>query len=781
MKTFAKKLPVYFLTCLLFCAALLAPMGSGKASAASDLADPPSSIEETNVLDDLEGSVLNGNKFDISDWGFNGRRDLEVVSFVEFGYSIYASRQDDYGLFVYIYNPQGFAIDTNTDYNKIELQAGNTEITRYPLIFLNYSDRAGTEGMFYKFKVSLPESKRIAILNSLQQDAREYKITQVDISVKGVLKTIKSATTYTYSGYAQGYGSELAPESTLVCTTDGFEDYAELEVHQTVYRPQGDYYEGEQSQLNSCYFRVPEKYFENYGTLSKVVCDWYEYVTKPVLVTTDRELYNFYYNLHGGDVPSANAGTAYVIFHAKDYDSMLWGGIAAYGGAIVTNCEEIEDDYAVGVLGMGGYMKIDPDNYAASSYGGDPGILTHGLTDNDLLEGYSFNPENYYSAVFYTKSSYKGFIATADELEERLYAMSDQLGGPYLPGGYSATLFSDDIYSGRERGYNHREIKPNDPRQVFSNSTVKNLWQDYFGGYTLNTDFQEIKAIHEVTAEDLKGSDEEIAERLYIGKRDIDDLKAEFDKAKLTNDHVVLLRYADSVYSSIPFYVSDLVNTQGMAQNEVDDEVFHSLLWKLYNKDEFDGYVAQETVYLDFKIISLNFLKNGVETVIPVVMTPQNVFSDITPPLEKNFHSGLPGGLMWLIIVILAVLLIIVLVLFFPVLRPIFTAVIKVLWWIITAPFRFIAWIIKKIHAAVKKRKEAKAAAPPKAPNPPDPDPPKSSKSKRASEEAVKTDATPTEQHIILEIRRQPKAPQAKSKGGKNEKNNHKTKSNKDK
>lgn len=700
MKGLLKRFSAYTLLLFILFPVLLAPSRGEAASAAED---PPRSIEETNALDDLEGSILNGKKFDIAEWGFNERRSPEIVSFVEFGYSFYSGRRDDYGLYIYIYNPRGTAFDADPDRDKIELKAGDTEINRYPLRFLNYSDRPGTEGMFYKFKVGLDETQRSEILNALRQDERHYRITQVDLSVKGVLQSISCAATYKYSGYAQGYGSELMKESTLVCITDGFEDYAELEVHQTVYRPQGDFYAGEQAQLNSCYFRVPETYYENYGILTKIICDWYEYVTKPILVTQIGDLYQFLYNTQGGDIPAAGQGKGYAAYFIQAQNTALWGDIKAYAGGLITNAEELDNRYSIGFLGKAGYMEL---------YDGGKGCVamnhnSGGWSPAQKLEDYSFDPANPYSAIFYT-NDYKTFSVTANEVEKAFRSLSEKTGGAKL-GAFSESLFTEDIHSDRQRGYNHMEIAPDDPRMLFTNYTVKNFWQDFLGTYTLNTVFETVNAIHEVTADDLAGADEAISERLYVGVGDVADLKAEYAKAKAAGERLILLRYADSHYYAIPFFAAGILNTSNMDVSDVDDELIDEILWKLYEDENYDGFIAQQTVYLDFKIISLNYTKNGVETVIPVVMTPQNVFSPVDPPLEIDFHApGIPWYV-WLILAIVILVAIIVLVRLFPVLRPILNAILKALVWILLLPVRAVSWLVKKISDAVRERKKHKA------------------------------------------------------------------------
>ena len=126
------------------------------------------SYEQTDVLDDLSGAVIGGKPFDVRDYPFDERGKPQIVAFAEYGYSFYADNQGDYGLYVYVYNPQGQAIDTATDRNKISLAYGGRENwTKYNLEFLDYSSEAGYEGVFYKFRVSLTEDKKSDILDDV--------------------------------------------------------------------------------------------------------------------------------------------------------------------------------------------------------------------------------------------------------------------------------------------------------------------------------------------------------------------------------------------------------------------------------------------------------------------------------------------------------------------------------------------------------------------------------------------------------------------------------------
>ena len=84
-------------------------------------AESETGFDSTNVLDDLQSSKVNGKPFDIADYPFNESKDIQVISFVEYCYSYKANLRDNYGLYVYIYNPKGLNLSTNEKQNKIKM------------------------------------------------------------------------------------------------------------------------------------------------------------------------------------------------------------------------------------------------------------------------------------------------------------------------------------------------------------------------------------------------------------------------------------------------------------------------------------------------------------------------------------------------------------------------------------------------------------------------------------------------------------------------------------
>ena len=112
------------LLALLVCfGAVMGGQGNLSAFAATDV---QTAYENTNVLDNLEGSTIGGKTFDIADYPHNDTGKPQIISLVEFCYSYYADRQSDYGLYVYVYNPQDIAFDMATDRHKIQRTYGDT-------------------------------------------------------------------------------------------------------------------------------------------------------------------------------------------------------------------------------------------------------------------------------------------------------------------------------------------------------------------------------------------------------------------------------------------------------------------------------------------------------------------------------------------------------------------------------------------------------------------------------------------------------------------------------
>ena len=142
-------------------------------------AESVADYEESNVLDDLKGSVINGENFSLLTYNFNPLKDTEVISFLEYGYTFYENYQDSFGLYVYVYNPKDLDYVKNSSRHTISLRVGSDtskDYTKYPLTFINASRETNYVDLFYKFRVELTDIDKKTILSSLnstQQHVQE--------------------------------------------------------------------------------------------------------------------------------------------------------------------------------------------------------------------------------------------------------------------------------------------------------------------------------------------------------------------------------------------------------------------------------------------------------------------------------------------------------------------------------------------------------------------------------------------------------------------------------
>ena len=677
MKAIVKHIGAVVLSVLLFFILLFQPSVTETVRAETKLS-MQESYERTDVITDLQDATIGGKAFDLTDYPHNENGKPQMVSFAEFCYSYYEEKQEDYGFYVYIYNPRDDVFDTNTERNKIQLSAGiSGSYQKYPLKFVRYSETAGYEGRFYKFKVDLTFAEQNAIWKSVEVNKREYRISGIELSVENVVEEYCCAQTYTYSGYALGYGSPLATDDSLTCTVDGFDDYITLDVNHTVYYKEGDFYHGQQSQLNSCFFRVPDKFFEEYGELTQIAYEWYEYVTNFILVTEDKAIYDSIDGLRGKGLGEANNGYDYLFCALCDFDSSWFKEkgtmLFLYDGW------DMKDEYSW----WEGISKV-----------------TIKMKDEGEEEEWLKNLSSTIAAAFYTNGTdCKDYSVVASDIMEKFQRNSKELGAPYYGGGYSQSLFCDFVDEGHKRGYNYREISPSDTFEVFWRETTKSLWQRIWGGYNVVTNYDSLPAIVKIKSSDLNGSDEDIANRLYIHKNDVKKLKSEYSIGRSAEEKetVILFRYGTSTALSMP-----CGQAASNASKDRDTELVKSAVKQAADED-FSAYITQQTVYLGFDIISLTFTRDNVSTVIPVVMSPMDVFSQTNPPDDITTRGNMLSWWQILLGVILLVVLVILLIKYAP----------WIIYWIgklIALPFKGLAKLFSAGKERRRKRKEQRAA-----------------------------------------------------------------------
>ena len=236
----------------------------------------------------------------MKDYPYDEDSQAQIVNFVEYCYSYKGNMQGNYGLYVYVYNPQGLNISTNSKSNKIQMAVsydseGNpNNYAKFDLQFLSKSENSDYKNLFYKFKVVDREINETTFKDRVNSNERRYDVSGIELVTYGASNATEYPVngTYKFTGYAAGYGPDAGAKSTLESSVEYLETIT-LDVKHTFYRTQtSSKGAGYQNQLDTVYFAVPQRFFDTYGKLQRIKAEWYEYKTKDIVVTSNQEFYD---------------------------------------------------------------------------------------------------------------------------------------------------------------------------------------------------------------------------------------------------------------------------------------------------------------------------------------------------------------------------------------------------------------------------------------------------------------------------------------------------------
>ena len=252
---------------------------------------------KTNVLDDLRHCTINGKPFNVADFPYDESKDIQVISFVEYCYSYKANQRDNYGLYVYIYNPKGLDLSKSQNFNKIQMaisydgEGKPNDYYKFPLEFCSRVENGDYKNLFYKFKVVDKEVNGTHFADRVNSNERKYYVSGIELAtyLSDNATDYPVGGTYVFTGYAKGYGPDPLASSTLDCDIEFLETIS-LNVKHTFYRSMTSALgAGHQNQLDTVYFSVPKKYIDTYGRLQRIKAEWYEYKTKEIVVTSNSD------------------------------------------------------------------------------------------------------------------------------------------------------------------------------------------------------------------------------------------------------------------------------------------------------------------------------------------------------------------------------------------------------------------------------------------------------------------------------------------------------------
>lgn len=643
----------------------------------------PEIYENTNVLNNLKGATIGGKEFDLADYPHNANGNPQIISFVEFCYSYYAEKQADYGLYVYVYNPQDVAFDMTTERNKIQFTYGGTAgYSKYTLEFINYSTEAGYEGRFWKFKVRLTDEQRAAILKGVDESNRIYKISGIELSYKGKVTEYACGQTYTYKGYALGYGSELADSDTLSCKVDGFDKYLTLDVRSTYYRPKGTNGEAyARDTLHSVYFSVPNAIIDEYGEMTAVHATWLNAFTNPIFVTGNETVYDNILPYVGKDVDGGNFS------YAKDDDSPVKYSLIA--GAYNESASWNNASYG------SAFISYNDNAHYTNSKKRITNLQYCFLADNGDADNYTLPAETLVgNKADGTKGYFETFTDTYDGNSSVGSAGSGHGGGGFRPRSYEGQelvngKYDKKLFESVADSFTDITIAADDKFTLTDEVISQSLWQKFVGGgyVVTNTNTYTVSAIKKVGKDDFKSTAAATCKELYIDESDYKEFKSYYDAATGKKETVYLFRY----------YQSDYTCYEAIEYGRGSGD--WTLLGTQFGYDYVDtnAYLMQMWVQLDFDIIDLTFTKNNVDTVIPVIMSPMDITADGAPPVITTKNN-----LKWwqILLGVIAVLIIVILLLKFA------PGVVTIIGKILIFPFKCIVALFKAISNAIKKRRQ---------------------------------------------------------------------------
>ncbi|MBQ8583287.1 MAG: hypothetical protein IJ488_01580 [Clostridia bacterium] len=678
------------LLCLLVCIEFVLPSAAILVRAEEDV----ESYDDTKIEDDLEG-------IDLSIYPANPLGKCDIVAFMEYCYSENEKYSEVYGLYVYVYNPTQESIVEGDEYNKVNIRtAYENKSSDYEKINLEYLDKTDDK-LFYKFKIS--ESDRLLSMArsyAAENSKRRYEIIELEVHHGSTVKTTDISKAYEWTGYAVGCSSDESPISTLTCNNVGVRSVY-LELMQTNYRfaTQSDGYT--KDELNSVFFTIPEEYFQEFGNLNNISAEWYEYKTKPMFVTSDSGAYRALWDMRNvrinerGWPVDANGSTLNTIplsgwrvfWEEECYDSVDFSGT---GTAVVNyywflkafnpKCKDDIPPTGANFTLADNWSYVDKINwlfYVEDVTSSDAYVVPE-KDVREYMKRYTNDfPDEWKVEQKYANSLFE-MIVDEDRMsclwQNRLKDgnggyLRDEEGNIKTVNRASCGLVKMDFTAG--------DAFDSDVGNSFVDAdSAQSAWNKFwFGIKYKDYNYSPIQIIKEA---DLIMSPEDFCELYYVNKEDAKTIMDNAKKAYANEERPVLLRFA----------VTDYYASAARFDFAEPDE---------FDLSDVDGYVAQQTVFLNFDVISLGFQnENGhKDVVIGVVANPIDIIKGLTPP-----DSLVPEEQEWWqkLMLVLGIILIIVLLLAFGgpvsfVLKVIYDGikvVVSLLCTILTAPFRLL-------------------------------------------------------------------------------------------
>ena len=300
MKNKMIRLSSFLLLLLLLLPVLLFSFSFGVAAEGQDGIDGYyEDLDQTDIMTDLKKYGVNVFDYAIDQTVKPGTDQdyLTIVRLVEFGYD-YKQDLENYGLYVYIYNPTCVDLSTS-EWNKIQIAVKKSSgelspIQKKDLTLIDHSD----DHLFYKYRI---DGLSDELLRTMAPSKRTYLISGVEFEMPDWTDPhdYLIAGEYTFTGFLKGYGVNKWDAETLYCSVEQ-KLTIKTELHMTNWRSdRSEKGENYYKDVAGVYFSVPNWILNKYGDeenplkgLYEVEGEYYEYKLNG-LVTTNEDTYDY--------------------------------------------------------------------------------------------------------------------------------------------------------------------------------------------------------------------------------------------------------------------------------------------------------------------------------------------------------------------------------------------------------------------------------------------------------------------------------------------------------
>ncbi|MBO5356402.1 MAG: hypothetical protein J6A95_01415, partial [Clostridia bacterium] len=332
--------------------------------------------------------------------------------------------------------------------------------------------------------------------------------------------------------------------------------------------------------LQSVFFTIPKEYSEKYGELEKVSAVWEECLSKPILIVNNKDIYNDFQEVLGKEVPDD-------FLYTFGYDLKFYD-VGCYGFFTLKYLYKFDTIFN---------KNID--------------LTEKPIPYNDNLHIFYSGSDTYYKNLidkiylaYYSKDVFSDEdkeIVTREELESDL----------------DKYLWSDECFESIDKTNFESPVKfDNVKMNNFVYYRNPNFWEKLSGSNNKFNGQLPYTNLDKIDFEYLKSyNKEKFKEKYYVSfTEDYNSIKTLFESIidkftkKITAD-MYCLRFTVTPYITHKVYM-------------FDNEGKHI---------DCDAMVVQPTAIRNFDFIDLTYNKNGVITIIPVVGSPQNTISGVTP------------------------------------------------------------------------------------------------------------------------------------------------------